>query len=169
MLGERLGRWVAHGQDVHDELMKELGAVILLIHGAYGFAGGYNFIEVEEIGHELAAGVTQNAAVEAGFGADEEGRAFGSEGVKGVAVAADLGEKVEADEGVHDGGETTDGCVGGFVDLLDGFWAAVECVEDMMGDGCFKDERGDVAPGELHDALGGDRRLLCGIHDCSWE
>ena len=104
-LREDLRGGVAHGEDVDDEFFEEVGAFSLLIDGGGWLAGGYDFINAEPLGDELAAGVAKDSALEAGLGGDEECSALGGEGVGFVVV---LGEELQADEDVHDGGEAAD-------------------------------------------------------------
>ena len=148
--GEGLGSRVAHGEDVDDKLAEEFAAVRLLIDVVGGLAGGDDLVEVEEFGEQLLAGVEDDAALEAGFAADEEERAFRGEGVEAGVV---FGEEFEADEGVHDGGEAAGGGAGGGGNLGESHCAGVEDVEDVVADGGFHGEGWDVSPGELHDAF----------------
>src|SRR5579859_526336 len=145
---ERLGGGVAHGKDVDDEVLEELRTGLFLVDGHGGLAGGDDLVQLEPFGNQLAAGVAKESTLKAGFGGDEEGSALRGEGVGLVGV---LGEEVEADEGVHDGGEAADEGAGGLGYRRDGHGLLVEDIEDAVADGCFKHKGRNVAPGELHD------------------
>ena len=76
-LREHLCAGVAEGEDVDDEFFEEFGAVGLLVDGLGRLAGGDDLVNREPLGDELAAGVAEDSALEAGLGGgDEEGAAL---------------------------------------------------------------------------------------------
>ena len=58
-------------------------------------------VHPQPLGHELGADVFEDAALETGLGADEEGVGLGGEGVAVVL----LGEEAQGDQGVGDGAD----------------------------------------------------------------
>src|ERR1017187_655917 len=159
-----LRRGIAHREDVEDEFVKELAAGLLDVDRGDRIASGNDLVDVQPAGNELFTAVLDKAALEGGFGADQEGGAFGSEGVAAVFV---FREEIEADERVHNGREAASGGAGGLLDFPDVFRAGVEDVEDAVADGGFKNKGRDVAPCHLHDAFRGDLHVLhrgCSCH-----
>ena len=100
--------------------------------------------------------MAEDSALEAGLGGDEECGALGSEG---VGLASSLARNCRPTRAFMME-EAAGGCSGGGGDLGDGHGAAVEDVEDAVADGCFEDQRWDVAPADLHDALGRNGRRI---------
>ena len=154
-LSQRLGRWIAHRKYVHDELLEKVRACRFLINRICRFASGDNLAEFEPFGNQMLAGMENQPSLEAGLSAHKEGCAFRRERVGALYI---LGQKVEPYEGIHDGGKTADGRARGCVDFGKGLWTIVEEVEDVVANGRLQHERRNVAPGELHDTFGCNRR-----------
>ncbi len=154
VFGEHRRRGIARGEDIHDELLEEVGAVTFLIDRACRLTGGDDFIQLQPLRDELTAGVAEDAALKAGLGADQKGGTFWRERVS-LAIP---GEKVQADQCVHDASEAALGGPGCCCCLLQGLGASVQHVEDAMLYRGLENQRRDKAPGELHDSFRRDWR-----------
>src|ERR1017187_627975 len=166
MRSQGLRRGIAHREDVEDEFVKELAAGFLDVDRSDRIPGGNDLVNVQPAGNELLTAVFDKATLEGGFGADQEGGAFGSEGVASLFV---FREEVEADERVHDGREAAGGGTGGLLDFRDIFGVGVEDVEDAVADRGFKNQGRHVTPCHLHNTFRGDLRVLdrgCSCHVC---
>ena len=130
----------------------------------YGIAGSDDLVDVQPARNELFAAVLDKTALEGRFGADEEGVALRGEGVAALLV---FRQELEADQRVHDRGQTAGRGARHFLDFRDGFRSAVENVEDMVADGRLQHEGWNIAPGHLHNAFGGHLHRGRGCHSLS--
>ena len=102
MVGQRLGRAVAHRDDVLDQLSEKFRAWSLSIPRFRRPAGANDVIEFHPMLHQSHPVHAEKAGEGAGFVADQKGVAFRCER---IFVAAFL-QQFEADERVHDRAQT---------------------------------------------------------------
>ena len=126
------------------------------------FAGGDDVIQVQPIWDHSLASVFEEGALKAGLGAHEKGLALRR---KSIPVAIHFGEKVQADQHVHDASQSALGCAGCRCGFLEGFGAGVEHIEDAVLYRGLQHQRGNKTPGKLHDPFrrncGGRSAHLC--------
>src|SRR4051794_16102257 len=94
----------------------------------------------------------EEPAVVSRLPADQKGRALGRETVSALA----FGEQSEAGQRIHDRGQTTNRRAAQSGDLLHGLRAGLQMIEDAVASRRLNDQRGSVAPRELHDSFGCD-------------
>ena len=153
VIRELLCAAVAHGDDVLDELTEELRAFGLFIHGRYWPASARHLTYLQPFGGMPWQDSLEKSGERARLVADEERLAFWRERVFLLSIFL---QQFEAHERIHDRAQTAHRRAGLLADLLDGFRAVLQRVENFVRDRCADDERRRVSKTKLLQTFGSD-------------
>ncbi len=100
----------------------------------------------------MLATVPDHSALEPRLRTDEECGTLRREGILTMRI---FRQEIEANQGIHNRGQTTFRSPCCLTDIVDRFRTAVQHVKDTIPDSRLQNKRWNISPGELQDALGG--------------
>jgi hypothetical protein len=128
---QELGGWIAHRENVFDQVDEKLRAAFLLIDFGRGGARLDGLGEFHPTREQLRTDMPEDSALETGLSGDQEGSGFRRQGIPTRGV---LGEQANADQAIGEDADSPDGGSGLFGQFVGRLGSLVEGREQSSGD-----------------------------------